>query len=283
MDAVTRSPKTRRIEAPALRPFLKWAGNKYRLVERIKRKLPEGERLIEPFVGSGAVFLNTDFPNYLLSDSNGDLINLYQTLQKEGEAFIEYCRKIFVPRNNQAERYYELRQEFNTSRGVRRRAALFLYLNRHGYNGLCRYNAGGGFNVPFGRYKRPYFPAKEMRAFHAWAQRATFMHEDFETVMRGARPGDVVYCDPPYFPLSTSANFTSYSAGGFSLEHQHQLAELAAETARRGVPVLISNHSTKETRSVYAGADVSGFQVQRYISCNGANRNKVQELLALFA
>ena len=256
--------------------------NKYRLVERIKRKLPEGERLIEPFVGSGAVFLNTDFPRYLLADSNGDLINLYKTLQREGDAFIEYCRKIFVPRNNQEERYYQLRQEFNASRSVRRRAALFLFLNRHGYNGLCRYNARGGFNVPFGRYKRPYFPAKEMRAFHARAQRATFVQGDFQEVMASARPGDVVYCDPPYFPLSTSANFTSYSAGGFSLEHQQQLAQLAEKSARRGVPVLISNHSTDETRLAYAGAAVSKFDVQRYISCNGANRKKVPELLALF-
>jgi len=265
-----------------VRPFLKWAGNKFRIVERVRARLPEGRRLVEPFVGSGAVFLNTDYPHYLLSDSNADLITLYTTLQEEGPAFIEFCRELFTAENNRETAYYALREAFNTSDDPRLRAALFVYLNRHGYNGLCRYNKKGRFNVPFGRYKRPYFPADEMHAFHHSARKARFLHETFVTAMERTQHGDVVYCDPPYVPLSHSANFTAYSAGGFDLEEQTTLAHLAGRLAARGVPVLISNHQTEFTERVYAGAAISSFQVQRLISCNGEKRSMAGELLALF-
>ena len=157
------------------RPFLKWAGGKQRLVARIAAWLPaDRQRLIEPFVGSGALFLGTDFAGYLLADSNGDLINLYRRLQGDGDAFIAASRPLFSAVTNDAERYYALRAEFNASVDPRRRALLFLYLNRHGYNGLSRYNSRGQFNVPFGRYKRPYFPAAQMTFFADHARRASF-------------------------------------------------------------------------------------------------------------
>ncbi|MGE0081025.1 MAG: Dam family site-specific DNA-(adenine-N6)-methyltransferase [Thiohalomonadaceae bacterium] len=265
-----------------LRPFLKWAGSKYRLLERIRARLPAGRRLVEPFVGSGAVFLNTDYPRYLLTDSNKDLIDLYLLLQAEGADFIADCRTLFTPANNREDRYYRLRAEFNRTTDVRRRAVLFVYLNRHGYNGLCRYNAKGGFNVPFGRYKRPYFPEAEMLAFHHKARRAVFRHADFEQALKATRAGDVVYCDPPYVALSPSANFTHYSAGGFSDAQQITLADAAKRLAGKGIPVLISNHNTAFTQDVYASALTEHFHVQRHISCNGRSRGKAGELLALF-
>lgn len=268
----------------AVRPFLKWAGNKFRIIDRVKRKLPKGKRLVEPFTGSGAVFLNTDYDEYLLCDSNRDLIDLYNILRDKGPEFIEAARRYFDGSYNNEASYYELREEFNAARKAEKRAKLFLYLNRHGYNGLCRYNSKGRFNVPFGRYKRPYFPEKELLTFHNRAQHAEFQLSGFEQTMEQTRDGDVVYCDPPYVPLSNSANFTSYSAGGFSMEQQQHLAELAQENAQRGVPVLISNHSTDFSRRCYksAGAHLSYFSVQRYISCNGNKRAKASELLALF-
>ncbi|CCW34449.1 DNA adenine methylase Dam [Chthonomonas calidirosea] len=265
-----------------MRPFLKWAGGKYRLVEQIKRRLPVGTRLIEPFVGSGAVFLNTDYKRYLLSDINSDLVCLYRTLQRHGEAFIAYCKELFVPENNNAERYYELRAEFNASKDPWRRSALFVYLNRHGYNGLCRYNAIGEFNVPFGKYARPYFPENEMQYFAHKAQYAEFRYEDFRTVMRSAQTGDVIYCDPPYVPLSSTANFTDYAAGGFGVKDQEELARLADQLGQAGIPVLISNHATPFTEVVYAGAIQEFLSVPRFISCDGNNRGKAKEVLALF-
>lgn len=265
-----------------MKPFLKWAGNKYQIVDRIKEQLPLGKRLIEPFVGSGALFVNTDYPQYLLTDANPDLIQLYRHLQAEGEAFIAYARQFFTPKTNGKEQFYHFRTEFNSTADTRYKAALFLYLNKHCFNGLCRYNQKGEYNVPFGRYKQPYFPAKEMHFFHQQAQRATFAHADFAAVMTEAELGDVIYCDPPYVPLSATANFTSYSAGGFGEAEQQELARQAVACAERGIPVIISNHDTDFVRAEYAGARIEAFAVQRYISCNGSNRGKAAELLAIF-
>ncbi|MCW8900215.1 MAG: Dam family site-specific DNA-(adenine-N6)-methyltransferase [Gammaproteobacteria bacterium] len=155
--------------------------------------------------------------------------------------------------------------------------------NKHGYNGLCRYNSKGGYNVPFGRYKSPYFPEKEMLVFHKKSRNADFVLSGFEQVIQSAKKGDVIYCDPPYVPLSISANFTSYSSGGFNLEEQQQLADLANKTSAKGIPILISNHNTPFTRKAYDNAKkITKFHVQRFISCNGEKRGTAGELLALF-
>jgi len=265
-----------------IRPFLKWAGNKYRIIDRIKKELPKGKRLIEPFAGSAAVFLNTDYEHYIINDNNPDLIHLYNILKKEGSSFIKKCRYYFSPRFNNEEQYYKIRQKFNKTSDISKRAVLFVYLNRHGYNGLCRYNLKGGYNVPFGRYKSPYFPEKEMLAFHAKAKKAKFVLSSFESIIQSAKNGDVIYCDPPYVPLSPSANFTSYSTGGFNMDKQQQLADLANETAKKGISILISNHNTEFTRKAYAQAQIKNFHVQRFISCNGKKRGTAGELLALF-
>ncbi|QNB45381.1 Dam family site-specific DNA-(adenine-N6)-methyltransferase [Thermanaerosceptrum fracticalcis] len=265
-----------------VRPFLKWPGGKYRITNCIKALLPAGERLVEPFAGSGAVFLNTDYSSYWLNDANSDLINLYCVLQKEGKSFIKYCRSFFTPENNTPERYYELRTVFNTTPDTVLKSALLVYLNRHGYNGLVRYNSQGEYNVPFGQHKKPYFPETEMEYFFHKSQKAKFTIGDFSEVMAAAQPGDVFYCDPPYVPLSSTANFVTYSTGGFSLEQQERLAILAVELSQKGIPVLISNHDTVFTETAYREAKVTKLQVRRSISCNGSNRSKVGEVLALF-
>ena len=153
------------------RPFLKWAGGKFRMLDRLAPHL-QGQKLIEPFAGSGAVFLNLPFERYLIGDINPDLINLYEILKKDPIEFIDYCQNIFTPENNHQKYYLQFREEFNNEIAGRRRAALFVYLNRHGFNGLCRYNKSGGFNVPFGSNKKPYFPEKEMIHFANQAKKA---------------------------------------------------------------------------------------------------------------
>ncbi len=271
------------IEPNKIRPFLKWPGGKFRLLERIHSTLPAGKQLIEPFVGGGAIFLNTQFEKYLLNDANIDLITLYQSLQKEGTQFIDVCRKYFHRKYNSEKQYYRLRVKFNASQDPIERSALFLYLNRHGYNGLCRYNAGKKeFNVPFGRYVKPYFPEKEMLLFFEKAKKVTFVCEDFTKTMKRAKKGSVIYCDPPYVPLNATANFTAYRAGGFSLDQQKVLAELAAKLSLKGIPVLLSNHSNDFTLNAYKEASIDEFVVQRFISCKANQRKRVLELLALY-
>jgi len=265
-----------------LRSFLKWAGNKFQLLDKIKAVLPPGKRLIEPFAGSGVVSLNTDYASYFLSDNNGDLINLFNALKEDGTKFIEYTRKWFVPENNQADRYYQYRTEFNSETDPYRKSALFIYLNRHSFNGLCRYNASGVFNVPFGLYDKPLFPEEAMLHFCKKSKRAVFEEADFTAVMENAEQGDVIYCDPPYVPLSDTAKFTAYSAGAFNEAEQIKLASHAEQCARRGIPVILSNHDTPYTRELYKNAEIQSFEVNRHISRDWRTRKPVKEVLAVF-
>ncbi|MEZ9510960.1 Dam family site-specific DNA-(adenine-N6)-methyltransferase [Vibrio breoganii] len=265
------------------RAFLKWAGGKYGLVDDIQRHLPQAKKLVEPFVGAGSVFLNTDYEQYFLADINPDLINLYNLLKNDPQPYINEAKRMFTPEYNQKEVYLEVRRQFNATDDILFRSVAFLYMNRFGFNGLCRYNKKGGFNVPFGSYKKPYFPEQELEFFAEKAKKATFVCEGYLETFKRARKGSVVYCDPPYAPLSTTANFTTYSGNGFSLDDQAALADVAERTAnKRGIPVLISNHDTMLTRRLYHGAELNVVKVKRTISRNGAGRNKVDELLALF-
>ncbi len=157
-------------------------------------------------------------------------------------------------------------------------------MNRHGYNGLCRYNKSGGYNVPFGKYKRPYFPEAELNYFADKAQKATFVCEGYRKTFTRAKTDDVIYCDPPYVPLSKTASFTSYAGNGFGLDEQADLANAAEEiSSRESAVVLISNHDTIWTRKIYEHANkIKSIKVARTISTKGNNRNKVAELLALY-
>ncbi len=269
--------------APTYRPFLKWAGNKVHCLANLLPQMPPGKRLIEPFTGSGAIFMNTDFSTYLLAEINQDLIDLFTFLQQKGPRFIDECAAFFIPENNDRERYYALRDEFNQQTDPHRRALLFLYLNRHGYNGLCRYNSRGTYNVPFGLYNRPYFPRKEMLYFYQKSQQATFLQGDFRQMFAAAEAGDVIYCDPPYSPRQQDSNFSKYAQQAFGESEHIILANLARETAKRGIPVLISNHDTPLTRDYYQDAAITTFRVARFISRDTAHRRPVQELIAVFS
>jgi len=263
-----------------MKPFLKWAGSKYKIIDKIKNSLPQGKRLIEPFVGSGAVFLNTNYSEYLCVDKNADLINLFKVVQKDGIDFIQYAKQFF--KHNTEEDFYKLREEFNQSTDIYKKSALFIYLNRHCFNGLCRYNLKGGFNVPFGKYKAPLFPQQEMQYFHIKSKNVEFIHADFSYIKDFVKNDDVVYCDPPYVALNQASNFTSYTQAGFDVEDQIELAELALYLQQKGIPIIISNHDTIFTREMYKSAVISAFEVQRFIAANASNRNKAPELLAIF-
>ncbi|MFT8209855.1 MAG: adenine-specific DNA-methyltransferase [Symbiopectobacterium sp.] len=265
------------------RAFLKWAGGKYPLVEEIRRYLPAGDCLIEPFVGAGSVFLNTEYDRYILADINSDLINLYDIVKTQTDDFIRDARELFTDEHNVVEIFYLLRDEFNLCAVPYRRAVLFLYLNRHCYNGLCRYNMRGEFNVPFGRYKKPYFPEEELRWFAYKARNATFVCEHYQQTLLKATQGAVVYCDPPYAPLSATANFTAYHTNNFNNIDQQSLATLAHRlSVESAIPVLISNHDTELTREWYQDAALYVVRARRTISRNIMGRSKVNELLALY-
>lgn len=265
-----------------IKPFLKWAGGKFKVINKIRASIPRGNRLIEPFVGAGSVFLSLDFDDFLLADINDDLINLFNHLKLEQNSFINFCRQFFIAEFNTKSAFLLLRTEFNSTNDKRLKAALFLYLNRHAFNGLIRYNSSGKFNTAFGDYKNPYFPEKEMLVFIQKAENAEFKCADYSVIMEEAREGDVVYCDPPYIPLSASANFTKYYTEAFGQEDQERLVELARKLAAKGIPVILSNHDTDFIQNLYQGSTIVSFDVQRNISCNGSKRTRTREVLAVF-
>lgn len=268
------------------RAFLKWAGGKYRLIPDIQTHLPQKACLVEPFVGAGSVFLNTDFEHYILADINPDLINLFNVVKADIEHYIAQAKLLFLHPQANTEAFYKARRaEFNRSKDIFRRSVIFLYLNRFGYNGLCRYNQKKRYNVPFGRYKTHYFPEKELHFFAEKAQKATFICADFEQIFEMVKNSLIdcaIYCDPPYAPLLQESNFTQYAGGGFSLLQQTRLANLAQEMKDQGIPVLISNHDTDFTRLLYQSAKITEVQVQRSIGQKVDSRIKVGELFALF-
>ena len=266
-----------------MKAFLKWAGGKSRAAEDIKKYLVNGKRLVEPFVGSGAIFLTTTFEEYLLCDTNIDLINLYNNLKKSPDELLEKTDEFFSSENNTESKFYEFREEFNAleSKDIRK-SALFVYLNKHAFNGLCRYNRKGFFNVPYGRYKSPKCPLEEMQAFSVKAKFATFKCQDFEKTFKETMKGDVIYCDPPYVPLSVTSSFTSYSKDDFDLRDQSRLAKSAIASQSSGIRCVISNHDLDVTRKMYEMSDIHEISVQRNIASKSSSRKKIKEIIAVF-
>ncbi|EDW0700477.1 Dam family site-specific DNA-(adenine-N6)-methyltransferase, partial [Salmonella enterica subsp. enterica] len=265
------------------RPFLKWAGGKYSLLPELDRLIPAGKRLIEPFVGGGSVFLNSDKHEYfLLADINADLINLYQMLAVVPDSVIAEAMKAFRHLND-VENYTVIREAFNAQKlNATERAAAFLYLNRHCFNGLMRYNLDGFFNVGWGKYKAPYFPEKELMAFRKKSSACVFMNAGFERTLRLAGDGDVVYCDPPYEPMPGTAGFTSYASGGFSWDSQVALAESCVAAHQRGAKVFISNSTAPRVIELYEqnGFTLHRVNARRSISSKGSTRETANDIVA---
>lgn len=267
-----------------LAPFLKRPGGKRALAARLLALLPRGRRLIEPFVGAGSIFAASDFAEYLLADANPDLITLYRLLRENSEALVAECRELFDDVAEAQHCYYARRDRFNDLPLGLERAALFVYLNRYGFNGLCRYNQAGRFNVPAGRFTAaPKQPWREMLAWATKLKRAELRAGDFADTLAEAQAGDVVLCDPPYAPLDARACFASYTGASFGWADHVRLVDLSRQLAARGVPVLITNHDTQMVRRLYRGALLFRFEVRRSIGRSAESRRKVPELAALFA
>jgi DNA adenine methylase len=267
--------------------FLKWAGGKFDLVEDIKAEMPAVMsigRYIEPFTGGGAVALNMPITvPKMLNDINPGVVEVWTSLKREPKTFVENARKFFTGENNTEAEFYRLRKMFNDKLIEYCQPHLFLYLNRHCFNGLCRFNKKGEFNVPYGRYKTVYFPEKELRHASAIMQNATISSLDFVDIMNMAEEGDVVYCDPPYVPLSATSSFVGYSSGGFTLEQQWSLVARAERLRDRGVTVIVSNNDTPLARKMYKKADkVKKVLVSKRISCKADGRKKSGELIAIY-
>ena len=293
------------------RPLLKWAGGKRQLLPRIRPFYPvRFERYIEPFVGSGAVFF--DLYNHgrlagrrsILIDHNADLIGCYATVRDHPAEVIRHLARLAAGHAaNPREHYYVVRdKEFNPARrrildaGVQGSArytpalaAMLIYLNRTGFNGLFRLNSRGGFNVPIGRYANPRICDEPTIRGVATALAAgvELAEDNFERVLGYAEAGDFVYFDPPYAPLTRTALFTSYTAGGFSLADQERLQQVVLQLAARGCRVLLSNSTAPDIARLYdgnpdaasAGLRAHKVPARRAINSDAARRGAVLEYL----
>ena len=271
------------------KPFLKWAGNKYRVLPHLIPHIGYPKRYCEPFGGSLSVALNTPAEQYILNDVNKDLVSVYQNLiDPTDDNFIKYCEELFTAENNTKEAYLELRKHFNQATDTTERARLFIYLNRHCFNGLSRYNKKGEFNVPFGKYDKPSCPSEEMmnfRMFFLTKHLVRFTSLSFEdpSLYEDLEAGDTVYFDPPYIPVSDTASFTDYATDGFTDEQQIGLRDLAEELANKGITVIISNHDVPVARELYKNANLYPIQVTRTISAKGDSRKKANEIIAVWS
>ena len=276
--------KARNLQNKLGRPFLKWAGGKRSLLPEIMARMPDGDidLFIEPFLGGGAVFLDLvrqgRIKKAILNDRNPELVHTWRMVRDEPGALIEAVRQ-WEP---DEETYYKVRAiEADTLSDVER-AARVLWLNRTCYNGLYRINRSGRFNVPFGRYKRVQLVDED----NLWAvsealQCATLYDIDFAGVMAMAGEGTVVYCDPPYWPLSDTSYFTAYDGQPFKTEDQERLAECFHALTDQGAKGILSNSWSDNTVELYErhGLHHSQVMCRRNINCNASKRGPVPEIM----
>jgi DNA adenine methylase len=292
----------------SVRPLLKWVGGKRQLLPSLRRFYPsEFRSYIEPFFGSGAVFFDLweqgrlHDRSVVLIDSNPDLIGCYETVRDAPEAVARELEQLAEGHARDGRvHYYEVRdRRFNPLRAERRSAdgriaytpalaAMLIYLNRTGFNGLFRVNASGAFNVPAGRYERPRIAdrARLNRVADALSNpRVQLRCGSFVDAGSMAEKGDFLYIDPPYAPVSTTANFTAYTSPRFGREEQERLQQLAIDLARRGCHVLLSNSTAPAITALYdlneparqAGLRAVRVPARRAINSNAARRGPVDE------
>lgn len=266
-------------------PIVKWAGGKRRLVDEIISLFPddyEERRYHEPMIGGGAVFFHLEPKEGSINDINEHLMRFYRIVRDKPEKLIERAKE----HEYDEDYYYEARDRYNQDESLSpvERVALFLYFNKTGYNGLWRVNSDGEFNVPFGNYSDPTIVDEDAIYSASRVLKDVKIYEqDFDYIIDEAREGDIVYFDPPYQPVSETADFTEYTKGGFDVDCQKRLHHACKELNKEGVIFVLSNSYAKPVREMYENTDefwVEEVEARRYINCKGDGRSPVKEILA---
>ncbi|MFA9517086.1 DNA adenine methylase [Halopenitus sp. H-Gu1] len=284
-------------------PVLKWAGGKRQLLAALSRRFPTVYgRYHEPFLGGGAVFFDLEPEDGTVNDANPRLVNFYEQVKSRPEALIDRLRTFKDPESDPdpelafaettsrgtevTNYYYQQRARFNRRPyghefDPLEEAALLAYLNRTCYNGLYRENADGGFNVPIGRYADPdWVQADRIREASRVLAGTSIHNRDFEYVLDRASAGDLVYFDPPYEPMSPTADFNEYSAEGFDRDDQERLLDVTSKLDAAGVHVVLSNSGVMYDRYCEAGLVVETEGATRAINSDADNRDEVAEIIA---
>ncbi|NVM43551.1 MAG: DNA adenine methylase [Candidatus Lokiarchaeota archaeon] len=265
-------------------PFLKWAGGKRQLIPQMDKFFPKKyNKYIEPFIGGGAVFFYLLPENSIISDNNPDLINCYKVVKEDVEGLIESLKK----HRYEKDYYYEIRsldrdQNQYAELSDVEKASRSIYLNKSGYNGLYRVNSKGLFNVPFGRHKNPKICDEEnLRKVSIVLKNVKIVLGSFEICLDFAEKDDFVYLDPPYYPLSDTALFTSYTKNSFDKSSQIKLHEVFKELDNRGCKIVLSNSYSEFILDLYKDFKIVTLKAKRNINSNSQKRGLINEVLIL--
>lgn len=277
-EGLTATPSSRGREP---RPFLKWAGGKGKLVNELLKKLPPTIHCYhEPFVGGGALFFAIKPARASLSDINDELVTTYQVVRDNLYELIEHLSHHRYERDY----FYEVRgwdrlPDYHL-RTPAQRAARFIFLNKTCFNGLYRVNGRGHYNVPFGDYAAPVIlDIDNLTRCHLALQGKEIGVASYLAIEERAQPGDLVYFDPPYAPLSATSSFTGYTAGGFDHDDQKNLRDLCLRLDKKGVYFILSNSSAPAIFELYQSFSIERIGVARAINAMGGGRGKVDEVV----
>ncbi len=266
----------------ACNPFIKWVGGKRQLLSSIKDNMPNSfNKYYEPFIGGGALFFSLAKKGGTILDTNEELINLYKVVSKDPNQLIKSLSKHI----NTKEYFYEIRSLDRDKESYRKlssieRASRFVYLNKTCFNGLFRVNKSNQFNVPVGDYKNPiYIDQKNLLQCHNILKHTNIICGDFSEVENITGKNDFVYFDPPYIPLNTTSNFTTYTKDGFNIDMQEKLRNTCNNLNKKKVKFLLSNSDTPITRELYKEYNIVEVFAKRNINSKSSGRGKIKELL----
>ena len=260
--------KTNTVQA---KPILKWAGGKTQMLNDLLPKVPSSYgRYIEPFFGGGAMFFALQPENAIIADSNPELINMYRQVAANVDEVIQYLKKY----ENTSEMFYTVREQEWTQLPKAEAAARTIFLNRTCFNGLYRVNKQGKFNVPYGKYANPKICDEDgLKAASEALKKAEILCGDYLLVLdHYAQPGDFVFLDPPYLPISEYADFKRYTKEQFYEEDHIELAKIIMRLQERGCHIILTNSNHPLVHELYAPFTIDVIQTKRHISCNGSTR-----------
>lgn len=262
-----------------LSPFVKWAGGKKQLVQRLKEKMPkEYNKYYEPFIGGGALFFEVQPENAVINDVNKQLLNIYRQLTNDSEQVISQIKEL-DSRKCDKEYYLKMREKYNSK--IQKNeldaecAALMIWINKHCFNGLYRVNKKGLFNVPYNNKETGSSMNEEnLRSIGYYLKNNSIeiIEGDFERACETVKPGDFVYFDSPYIPINKTSNFTDYTKDGFSYEDHCRLAKLFKKLDSIGVKVMLSNNNVDLVYELYHGFKIDVVDVKRAINSDASRR-----------
>lgn len=260
-------------------PFVKWAGGKRQLLPQIKERMPQSyNNYFEPFVGGGAVVFELLPANALINDINAALINAYKIICEKPQLLIETINKLDEEMWEDGKAYYYSLRELYNDKLMKSEydvelAALFIFINKHCFNGLYRVNGKGLFNVPYNNSRRKSIDEESIIAISDFLKGVRIIQGDFEEACRDAKKGDFIFIDSPYAPINPTS-FESYTKEGFDIESHRRLANLFDELTTRGCYCMLTNHNTDLINELYGGKGykIDVVSVKRMINSDASNR-----------